>query len=73
MLICDRREQVLGTDSTVEVLEQGRVDMIVLANINRRIRALDEILKIFELADLRFRFKELHLLRGNTFMICEIV
>jgi ubiquinone/menaquinone biosynthesis C-methylase UbiE len=73
VLICDRKEQVLGTDSTVEVLEQRRVDMIVLANTNGRIRALDEILKIFELADLRFKFKELHLLRGSTFMICEMV
>jgi ubiquinone/menaquinone biosynthesis C-methylase UbiE len=72
VLICDRKEQVLGTDSTVEVLEQKRVDMIVLANTNGRIRGLDEILKIFELADLRFKFKELHLLRGSTFMICEM-
>jgi SAM-dependent methyltransferase len=72
VLICDRKEQVLGTDSTVEVLEQRRVDMIVLANTNGRIRALDEILKIFESADLRFKFKELHLLRGSTFMICEM-
>jgi hypothetical protein len=73
VLICDRKEQVLGTDSTVEVLEQRRVDMIVLASTNGRIRALDEILKIFEDADLRFEFKELHLLRGSTFMICEMV
>ena len=44
----------------MEVLEQRRADMIVLANTNGRIRALDEILKISELADLRFRFKKLH-------------
>jgi hypothetical protein len=48
LLVCDRKEQVLRTDSDVDVLEHRRVDMIVLANTNGRIRTVDEILKVFE-------------------------
>jgi hypothetical protein len=47
--------------------------MIVLANTNGRVRRLDEILKVLEMADLRFKFKELHTLKGSPFMICEMI
>jgi SAM-dependent methyltransferase len=73
LLICDRKWQALGTDSDVDVLEHRRVDMIVLANTNGRVRRLDEILKVLEMADLRFKFKELYTVKGSPLMICEMV
>jgi len=73
LLICDRKWQALGTDSTVDVLEHRRVDMIVLVNTNGRVRTLDEILKVFEMADVKFKFKELHTIKGSPFMICEMI
>lgn len=73
LLVCDRKEQVLETDSDVDVLEHRRVDMIVLTNTNGRVRTVKEILKVFELADLRFKFKELHIVTGSTLMICEMI
>jgi hypothetical protein len=73
ILICDRKEQVLKTDSDVDVLECRRVDMIVLANTNGRIRTVEEILKVFELADSRYKFKELYTVKGSIHMICEMV
>lgn len=42
-------------DSDVDVLEHRRVDMIVLANTNGRVRTLEEILEVLEMADLRFK------------------
>ena len=73
LLICDRKEQVLRTDSDVDVLEHRRVDMIVLANTNGRVRTVAEILKIFEMVDLGFKFKELHIVKGSNLMICEMI
>lgn len=73
VLVCDRREQVLGTDPDVDVLEYCRVDLIVLANSNGRIRRVDEILKVFEIADSRFKFKELHMVKESMIMICEMI
>ncbi|PMD39312.1 S-adenosyl-L-methionine-dependent methyltransferase [Hyaloscypha variabilis F] len=73
LLVCDRKWQALGTDSDVDVLEHRRVDMIVLVNTNGRVRTLDEILKVFELADMSFKFKELHTANGSPFMVCEMV
>jgi hypothetical protein len=72
-LVCDRKWQALGTDSDVDVLEHRRVDMIVLVNTNGRVRTLDEILKVFELADMSFEFSELHTVKGSPFMVCEMV
>jgi hypothetical protein len=57
----------------LDVLEHRRVDMIVLANTNCRIRRVQEILKVFEMADLRFKFKKIHLVTGSNFIICEMV
>ena len=73
VLVCDRKGQVLGTDTDVDVLEHRRVDMIVLANTNGRVRALDEILKVFEMADARFKFRELYTIKGSPFMVCEMI
>ena len=55
------------------VLEHRRLDMMVLVNKNGRTRKLNEILKVFEKADLRFKFKELHTVKGSPFMVCEII
>jgi ubiquinone/menaquinone biosynthesis C-methylase UbiE len=73
LLVCDRKEQILGTDSDVDVLEYRTVDMIVLTNTNGRVRTLNEILKVFEMADLRFKFKELHTVKGGPLMVCEMI
>jgi hypothetical protein len=73
VLVCDRKWQALGTDADVDVLEHRRVDLIVLVNTNGRVRKLEEILKVFEMADLRFKFKELHTVKGSPFMVCEMV
>ncbi|KAH8812745.1 S-adenosyl-L-methionine-dependent methyltransferase [Xylogone sp. PMI_703] len=73
VLICDRKEQILGEDLDVDVLEYRRVDMIVLANTNGRIRRADEIVKVFERADSRYKFHKLHMAPGCHYMICEMV
>lgn len=73
LLVCDRKWQELGTDPEVEVLEHRRVDLIVLTNTNGRVRNLDEVLKVFELADGRFKFKALHTAKGSPFMVCEMI
>jgi SAM-dependent methyltransferase len=73
LLICDRKWQALGTDLDVDVLEHRRVDMIVLANTNGKIWMLDEILKVFERVDTRFKFKELHTAKGSELMVCEMI
>lgn len=73
VLVCDRKEQTLGKDAEVDVLEHRRVDMIVLANTNGRIRTVNEILKVFEMADSRFKFKEVHLVKESQHMICEMI
>jgi hypothetical protein len=55
------------------VLEHQRVDLIVLTNTNSRVSNLDEVLKVFEIVDGRFKFKVLHTAKGNPFMVCEML
>jgi hypothetical protein len=57
----------------VDVLEHRRVDMIVLANTNGRVQTLEEILKMFEMADLRSRWRDLHTRHGSPFMVVEMI
>ena len=73
LLICDRKWQALGTDSDVDVLEHRRVDMIVLANTNGRVRNLEEILKVLEMAASRFKWEDLHTVNGSPFMVVEMI
>ena len=60
LLIGDRKERFLGADSDVDVLEHCRVDMIVLANTNGRVRRSDEIAEVLKMADTRFKLRALH-------------
>jgi hypothetical protein len=55
------------------VLEHRRVDLVTLTNTNSRVRNLDEVLKVFEIVDGRFKFKALHTAKGSPFMVYEML
>ncbi|PMD17107.1 hypothetical protein NA56DRAFT_579275, partial [Hyaloscypha hepaticicola] len=50
-----------------------QVDMIVLANTNGRVRTLEEILKVLEMADSRFKREAIHTVKGSPFMVVEMI